>query len=180
MESVFAEKGGPVAQASYVFITDEYIFLQFFIIKSNDAFVAPVFVELQALNDVAAILLDRKDLAILFKAFVEDPEGFINRLEVVQGILNYDPVETVWFWPVVEQVFVGACKEGSISKPAPVVNTFLYGIVIKFKCCAESFDAVHSQEKAGGTVAASSIPKGYCLLAGIGIDQVFLYIMEPL
>src|SRR6266404_4358619 len=110
MKTIIVKQISPVSKATNIFITHEYIFVKPFIPNTDDSSIATIFIQLDTLNNVIAVLFYRQYLAIYSEAVIKYLQRIIYRLKVMKGILHNDPVVAGGCRATVKQIFISTGK----------------------------------------------------------------------
>lgn len=157
-EARLDELGAPALVWADVLVAHRHSAAKALVVVINDAVVAPLAVELDALDEVVAVLLDGDEVAAGPQRLVKDAEAVLQGFEVVEGVLHDDDVLGACLDLRGKDILVADLYERGVAVLRPVFKPTGYFLEIEFERRAPAGDAVHSQEYLGGGVAAAAVP----------------------
>lgn len=160
LETTGSERFAPLLLRTYIFVAHKHFLLQDVIIHGNNPLEASLFEKHCPLDETATIFFYEDDFAALFQGLVEDRQGFVQRLYVMEGVLKDDVVEFFGGDILVEHVGILVLKKSGVPERLPKLLSAGDLFRIEFEGGAVCRLAVHCKIEAGGAVAATAIPDG--------------------
>ena len=158
LEACLFEMFTPQLFRADVLISHQHLFFQGVVIHGNHPFVAPLCEKHRTFDPAAAIFFDQNQFSVGFEHTAENRQGFIQRFDVVESVLQDNVVETVFLHVLIEEVGVLECAERGVAVLAPELAAAfpLFGVILQRG--TKNGLPFHGEIEARGAVAAAAVP----------------------